>query len=102
MKMNETLKQYYNTVIAQMSTVSINTIGVFATVLLHCAFVPNILSVLMGVSDRLPSVDVVLFVWGGLFLTFVRATMQRDVMNIIVGGIGFFVQAILLALVVFK
>jgi hypothetical protein len=102
MNMTDILKQYYNIIKERAATVSMNSIGWFATVLMHCAFVPNIISVLLGVSDRLPSIDVVIFVWGGLFLMFLRATITRDVLNIITGGIGFFLQAVLLALVVFK
>jgi hypothetical protein len=100
--MTEIVKQYYSIIVERAKTVSMNSIGWFATILMHCAFVPNIISVLLGVSDRLPSIDVVIFVWGGLFLMFLRATINRDVLNIITGGIGFFIQAVLLALVVFK
>ncbi len=39
----------------------VNTL-LIAILLMHCAFIPNILAVLLGVSDRLPSVDVVIFV----------------------------------------
>jgi hypothetical protein len=100
--MTEIVKQYYSIIVERAKTVSMNSIGWFATILMHCAFVPNIISVLLGVSDRLPSIDVVIFVWGGLFLMFLRATINRDVLNIITGGIGFFIQAVLLAMVVFK
>ena len=100
--MTEIVKKYYSIIVERAKTVSMNSIGWFATILMHCAFVPNIISVLLGVSDRLPSIDVVIFVWGGLFLMFLRATINRDVLNIITGGIGFFIQAVLLALVVFK
>lgn len=100
--MTDLVKQYFAIVKDRISTVSANSIGWFATILMHCAFIPNIISVLLGVSDRLPSIDVVVFVWGGLFLMFLRATITRDVLNIITGGIGFFIQAVLLAMVVFK
>jgi hypothetical protein len=100
--MTDLFKQYYQLFVGRVSEISVHTIGWFATVLMHCAFIPNILAVLLGVSDRLPSIDVVIFVWGGLFLLFLRATITRDVLNIITGGIGFFVQAVLLAMVVFK
>lgn len=98
--------RYWNviqsSIVNHFKTVSSTTLGWIAVVLLHCAFVPNLLSVLLGVSDRLPSIDVVLFVWSGLFLFFIRALMLRDMMNIFINGIGFFVQAILLAFIVFK
>jgi len=91
-----------NSIVNHFKAVSSTTLGWVAVVLLHCAFVPNLLSVLLGVSDRLPSTDVVLFVWSGLFLFFIRALMLRDMMNIFINGTGFFIQAILLAFIVFK
>lgn len=96
------ISKYYNVVISHFMTVSSSTIGWIATVLLHCAFIPSIIAVLMGVSDKLPTVDVVLFVWIGLFLFFIRSIIVKDILNTVTGGIGFFVQAIFLALIVFK
>lgn len=97
-----TVEKYLNVVLNHFKDLSSNTIGWIATVMLHCAFIPSIISVLMGISDKLPTVDVVLFVWAGLFLYFIRSIIIKDTVNIITGGIGFFVQAILLALIVFK
>jgi len=53
-------------------------------------------------SDKLPSLDVVMFAWGGLLLLFIRALIVRDMLHIITIGLGFFIQAFLLGLVVFK
>jgi hypothetical protein len=50
----------------------------------------------------MPPVDLVLFAWSGLFCFFVKATIQKDVLNIVTIGLGFFIQAALLALIVFK
>jgi len=57
---------------------------------------------MIGLSDKLPSLDVVLFLWSGLLLMFIKSLIQRDMLLIITIGLGFFVQAFLLALVVFK
>lgn len=100
--MGEAINRYYDTVLNHFKSISSQTIGWVATILMHCAFIPNVLSVLLGISDRLPSVDVVLFVWGGLLLLFLRAVINKDTLNVVTGGVGFFVQALLLALVVFK
>ena len=94
--------RYFSMTINHFKSISAHTLGWLAVVLMHCAFIPNLLSVLMGVSDRLPSVDIVLFVWTGLLLFFFRSTVIKDTLGIITGGIGFFIQAGLLALVVFK
>jgi hypothetical protein len=44
----------------------------------------------------------VLFSWAGLFAFFLKATIQKDLLNIVTIGFGFFVQAAMLALIVFK
>jgi len=96
------LADFYLKIVEHLKSISTQTMGWLATLLLHCAFVPNILTVLLGVSDRLPSVDVVLFIWSGLLLMFFRSVFTKDNLGIITGGLGFFIQALLLALVVFK
>jgi hypothetical protein len=100
--MGSAVEKYYNLILNHFRSISAQTLGWLAILMMHCAFIPNILTVLMGISDRLPSVDVVLFVWTGLMLFFIRAAIAKDILNIVTGGIGFFIQAVLLALVVFK
>jgi hypothetical protein len=86
----------------KFSHLSSEAVGWLAIVFIHCATIPSILSLLMGMSDRLPSLDVVAFAWGGLLLMFIKSLITRDMLNIITIGLGFFVQATLLALVVFR
>lgn len=82
--------------------VSAETMGWIAVILLHLATIPTILAVLTGLTDKMPPVDLVLFSWAGLFCFFMKATIQKDLLNIVTIGLGFFIQAALLALVVFK
>jgi len=55
-----------------------------------------------GLSDRTPSLDIVLFMWAGLVLLFMRAVVLKDMLNIVTVGTGFIVQAVLMALILFK
>jgi hypothetical protein len=82
--------------------ISAETAGWIAVVLLHLATVPTMIAVLTGLTEKMPPVDMVLFSWLGLFLFFVKATIQKDLLNIVTIGFGFFCQAALLALIVFK
>ena len=82
--------------------ISAETMGWVAVVLLHLATIPTMIAVLTGLTDKMPPVDMVLFMWGGLLMMFLKATIQRDLLNIITIGFGFFIQAGLLALIVFK
>ena len=82
--------------------ISAETAGWIAIVLLNLATVPTLVAVLTGLTEKMPPVDMVLFSWLGLFLFFIKATIQKDLLNIVTIGLGFFVQAALLALIVFK
>jgi hypothetical protein len=82
--------------------ISAETMGWVAVILVHLATIPTMLAILTGLTDKMPPVDLILFMWAGLFCFFVKATIQRDLLNIITIGLGFFVQASILALIVFK
>lgn len=82
--------------------ISAETAGWVAVVLLHLATIPTMVAILTGLTEKMPPVDMVLFSWLGLFLFFIKATIQKDLLNIVTIGLGFFVQAGLLALIVFK
>jgi uncharacterized protein with PQ loop repeat len=82
--------------------VSAETMGWVAGILMHLATLPTMIAVLTGLTEKMPPVDLVLFVWAGLFCLFIKATIQKDLLNIVTIGFGFFCQAALLALIVFK
>jgi uncharacterized protein with PQ loop repeat len=82
--------------------VSAETMGWIAVILMHLATIPTMIAVLTGLTEKMPPVDLVLFVWAGLFCLFIKSTIQRDLLNIVTIGFGFFCQAALLALIVFK
>jgi len=82
--------------------VSAETMGWVAVILMHLATIPTLLAVLTGLTEKMPPVDMVLFSWVGLFCFFLKAAIQKDFLNIVTIGFGFFCQAALLALIVFK
>lgn len=84
------------------SKISAETMGWLAAISLHAATIPTLLALLTGLTDTTPSVDVVLFMWLGLVLLFGRAVILKDLLNIVTIGIGFVVQAVLMALILFK
>ena len=81
---------------------SAETLGWIAVILVHMATIPTLVAVLTGLTEKLPPVDIVVLTWLGLFMFFVRSVISKDLLNIITIGFGFFVQAVLLALIVFK
>jgi hypothetical protein len=89
-------------VVNQFSRISAETLGWMAAIVLHGATVPSLLAVMSGLTDRMPGVDLVLLVWTGLTLLFVKAAVQKDMLNLVTIGVGFIVQAVLMALIFFK
>lgn len=85
-----------------LTRISAETLGWLAAISIHCATIPTLLAIMTGLSDRTPNLDVILFVWGGLVLLFLRAIVLKDILNIITVGGGFIVQAVLMALILFK
>jgi phage-related minor tail protein len=78
---------------------SAETLGWVSVILIHLATIPTLVA---GLTEKLPPVDIVVLMWLGLFMFFVRSVIAKDLLNIITIGFGFFVQAVLLALIVFK
>jgi hypothetical protein len=60
------------------------------------------LALLTGLSDNVPNLDIVIFMWAGLVLMFFRAVVLKDMLNIITVGLGFIVQAVIMAMILFK
>ena len=85
-----------------LAKISADTLGWLAALVLHASTIPTLLALLSGLGDRTPSLDVVLFLWTGLTLLFLRAIVLKDILNIITIGTGFIVQAVLMALILFK
>jgi hypothetical protein len=55
-----------------------------------------------GLTDVMLPVDMVVLVWSALVLMFLRAAILKDMLNLITIGLGFFVQATMMALIFFK
>jgi len=88
--------------IDHLKKLTANTLGWLAAIVLHCATVPSILALMAGLTDKLPSVDEILFIWAGLVLLFARAILLKDQLNIITIGTGFIAQSVLMAFILFK
>lgn len=86
----------------KFSHISAETTGWLAVVVLHAATVPSLLAVMAGLTDRLPGVDLVLLLWTGLTLLFIKAAVQKDMLNLVTIGVGFVIQSSMLALIFFK
>jgi hypothetical protein len=93
------IREFLSNSLAQLSA---DTLGWLAAIVLHCATLPTFLALMTGLSDRTPGLDMILFLWSGLVLLFMRAVVLKDMLNIITIGFGFILQAGFMALILFK
>ena len=85
-----------------LAKLSGDTLGWLAAIVFHCATLPAFLALMTGLSDKTPSLDLILFLWGGLVLLFLRAVVLKDILNIVTIGFGFILQSACMALILFK
>ena len=95
----DTVRNFLSTTFTKISA---ETLGWLAAIVVHAATIPTLLALMTGLSDRTPNLDIVLFAWAGLVLLFFRAVVLKDILNIVTIGMGFIVQAVLMALILFK
>jgi hypothetical protein len=100
--MIQNLDQFKEFVVTKLSHISAETLGWLAAIVLHASTIPSMLAMMAGLTDRLPSVDLVLLVWTGLTLLFIKAAVQKDMLNVVTIGFGFIVQAVMMAMIFFK
>jgi hypothetical protein len=96
------MEQFKTWATAKVSHISAETFGWLAVIVLHASTIPSLLAMMSGLTDKLPAVDLVLLVWTGLTLLFVKAAVQKDMLNVVTIGVGFIVQAVMMALIFFK
>jgi hypothetical protein len=85
-----------------ISRISSEMFGWIAVMIMHAATVPSFMAFMSGVNNTLPQIDIVLMIWGGLVLFFIKAIISKDFLNIITIGLGFAMQAVMLALIFVK
>jgi len=101
-KLDELLNSLRTWLDQHLPKVSAETLGWLAVVIIHCATIPTLLALLTGLSDTVPNLDIVLFMWTGLVLLFARAVVLKDMLNIVTIGMGFTIQAVIMAMILFK
>jgi hypothetical protein len=82
--------------------VSAHTLGWVTIILLHFASVPTLLAVLMAHSDRLPPVDLMVFVWAALVTLFFKSLIEKNFLYVATICLGFAAQTLLMGLILFK
>jgi len=82
--------------------ISAHTLGWITIILLHFASIPTLLAVLMSQSDKLPPVDLMVFVWSALITLFFKSLIERNFLYVATICLGFAGQTLLMGLILFK
>lgn len=93
------IRDFVSTTFAKISA---DTLGWISGIVIHAATIPSLIALMSGLSDHTPNLDLVLFMWAGLVLMFLRAVVLKDMLNIVTLGVGFIVQAVMMALIFFR
>ncbi len=75
--------------------------GWLAMVMLHSNTVPSLVAKIAGYNATMPPLSMVLLTWIGLGLYLWRAVYRNDMLYIVSNGVGFMLNSILLAVIVF-
>ncbi len=85
-----------------LGRISAHTLGWITIILLHFASIPTLVAVLMAQSDRLPPVDLMVFVWSALITLFFKSLIERNFLYIATICLGFAAQTLIMGLILFK
>jgi hypothetical protein len=85
-----------------LGKVSAHTLGWMSIILCHFAAIPTLLAVLLGQSDKLPPVDLMIFIWSALITMFFKALIEKNVLYISTICMGFVAQTFIMSLILFK
>ena len=85
-----------------ITKLSTETIGWIGILLCHAATIPTLLGLMFGITDNPPPIDMVLILWVGMALLYFKSILEKNIVSIIIIGLGFIAQSVLMALVFFK
>lgn len=92
------LKEFKNTI----KQVSIDGIGWAALIGLHLVTVPSLVGLMYGLTDYTPPIDMIVILWGSLGLFYIKSILEKNIVSIVIIGLGFLAQSVMMALVFFK
>ena len=92
------LTEWYNWVVRQFGEIC----GWVGLIMIHGSTVPVTYLAIQGEATILPPLSMVLLIWSGLLLFFIRSAIMKDKLYMISNGVGFFMQSVMLAMLVLK
>ena len=96
-----TVKEKIVTFFLSLNKPTADTFAWLSMVVLNLATVPSFLAVKSGLTDKMPPLDLVIILWVGLLLYFIRSAILKDMIMVVTLGVGFALQSIALGLIFF-
>ena len=82
--------------------VSAHALGWIAIVMLHFSSIPTLWAVILGETDKLPNLDLMIFIWAALTTLFVKAILEKDRLYITTIALGFVAQTLMSGIILYK
>lgn len=82
--------------------VSAHALGWIAIVMLHFSSIPTLWAVIIGETDKLPNLDLMIFIWAALTTLFVKAILEKDRLYITTISLGFVAQTLMSGIILYK
>lgn len=96
-ELKEKLQNYFS----GLTKATADTLAWISILIFNAATIPTFIAVMSGHSEKMPPLDIVLMIWIGLLLYFIRSVVLKDMLMVVTLGLGFAIQAILLGLIFF-
>jgi hypothetical protein len=97
----ETIRSKFIQFFLSLNKPTADTFAWLSMIVLNCATIPSFLAVKSGLADKMPPLDLVIILWTGLLLYFIRSVILKDMLIVVTLGIGFALQAISLGFIFF-
>lgn len=97
----EAVREKFVTFFLSLNKPTADTFAWLSMVVLNCATIPSFLAVKSGLTDKMPPLDLVIILWVGLLLYFIRSAILKDMIMVVTLGVGFALQSIALGLIFF-
>lgn len=92
------ITEWYNWIVKSFGEIC----GWIGLILIHGSTLPATYLAIKGEPTVLPPLSMVILIWSGLLLFFIRSAITKDKLYMLSNGIGFFLQSIMLAFLVLK
>lgn len=96
------IREKFITFFLSLNKPTADTFAWLSMVVLNCATIPSFLAVKSGLSDKMPPLDLVILLWVGLLLYFIRSAILKDMIMVVTLGVGCALQSISLGIIFFS